>query len=111
MKDKTCKDRIKESWKQTQKDWQEHKEDYIYLNESFILCADYVEKGTFSDQKRGYKRIQFSWGGPSDELRVFKTGRGRDKIEYWFLDWFDGAKLDVTNNKIAQEIVSYYNFS
>jgi hypothetical protein len=56
------------------------------------LCFDYVPRGTFDDQEEGYFRFQMSWGGPGDEFRFFV---GIDKvvhrIEYWFLDWYDGA--------------------
>ena len=35
-----------------------------------------------------------SWGGPSDELR-FVVGASHEIIfvEYWLLDWFDGASI------------------
>ncbi len=56
------------------------------------LAFDYVAPGTFDDQREGYFRYQLSWGGPSDEFRFFA---GPDlschRVEYWFLDWFDGA--------------------
>ena len=57
------------------------------------LCFDYVEPGTFGDQQeQGYFRYQLSWGGPSDEFRFFVDWEGDPyKIEYWFMDWFDGA--------------------
>lgn len=106
--DKSCENRIKEAWANTIKDWNDNQKDKEYLDQSFILCVDYVQPHTFQGQKRGYKRIQFSWGGPSDELRVFRTGRGIDKIEYWFMDWFDGAMLNVTKDEVANEIVEYY---
>lgn len=67
------------------------------------LSFDYVTPGTFNDQKRGYWRYQISWGGPSDEFRFYgdSGGRGRihiDRAEYWYLDWWDGASVDVTND-------------
>ncbi|MEZ5367523.1 MAG: hypothetical protein R2748_35555 [Bryobacterales bacterium] len=56
------------------------------------LAFDYVEPGTFEDQKEGYFRYQLSWGGPSDEFRFFiNPDLSCHRIEYWFLDWFDGA--------------------
>lgn len=51
------------------------------------LCFDLVAMGTFDDQTRPYYRYQISWGGPSDEFRFYQDG----SIEYWFMDWFDGA--------------------
>ena len=87
-KQKKCKDLVAGEWKDRQKDLQ--KEDFDGL------CFDYVEANTFEEQKEGYWRWQFSWGGPGDELRAFVN---RDdsihRLEYWYLDWFDGAKVNV----------------
>ena len=65
---------------------------YGSLNEyglSFDYC--YPDKGN-----PGYFRYQLSWGGPSDEFRIYADKRSEYnwviwKIEYWFMDWFDGA--------------------
>ena len=64
------------------------------------MCLDFVEAGTFREQREDYVRYQFSWGGPSDELRFYKNG----DIEYWFLDWFDGACINVTDDNTAIDI-------
>ena len=45
-----------------------------------------------------YYRYQLSWGGPSDEIRFYPSG----KIEYVFLDWFCGIGFDVTSEEWAQ---------
>lgn len=56
------------------------------------LCFDYVAPNTFEGQKEGYFRYQISWGGPSDEFRFYANPDfSHHRIEYWFLDWFDGA--------------------
>jgi hypothetical protein len=61
------------------------------INE-YALCFDYVAPGTFDDQTEGYFRYQISWGGPGDEFRFFVNPDFTvHRIEYWFLDWFDGA--------------------
>jgi hypothetical protein len=61
------------------------------------LCFDYVPGGTFSDQREAYFRYQLSWGGPSDEFRFFvNPDFSCHRIEYWFLDWFDGAHQILT---------------
>ncbi len=63
------------------------------------LAFDYVAPETFGDdQPEGYFRYQLSWGGPSDEFRIYadQVGEWRwsvYRIEYWFLDWFDGASI------------------
>lgn len=60
------------------------------------LAFDYVAPETFNDQPEGWFRYQLSTGGPGDEFRIFaqKVDDYRFsvyRIEYWFLDWFDGA--------------------
>lgn len=61
------------------------------------LCFDYVPPGTFTDQREGYFRYQLSWGGPSDEFRFFVSlNLSCHRVEYWFLDWFDGAHVVLT---------------
>jgi hypothetical protein len=75
------------------------------------LSFDYVEAGTFEDQEEGYFRYQLSWGGPSDEFRFFV---GPDfapyRIEYWYLDWFDGASRRLHGDALAllKEIFGWF---
>ena len=68
----------------------ETSEESIY---EYGLSFDYVAPGTFKDQAEAYWRYQLSWGGPSDEIRFFASQPDGPayKIEYWLLDWFDGA--------------------
>ena len=69
--------------------------DIGYFSE-YGLSFDYVEPDTFDDQPVGYWRYQLSWGGPSDEFRFWYNGNRVYSIEYWFMDWFDGAKRQLT---------------
>ena len=89
-RDLRCADLVEEKWTERQEDLK---------NPEFEgLSFDYVEPHTFDNQPEGYWRWQFSWGGPSDELRGFVNEHGElHRVEYWYMDWFDGAKLDVTN--------------
>ena len=67
-------------------------------DENYIegLCFDYVDPKTFPDQLEGYWRWQLSWGGPSDEFRIYiNPDKSVHRIEYWYLDWFDGAKVEL----------------
>jgi len=65
--------------------------------DEYGLCFDYVAIGTFKDQKRGYFRWQLSWVGPADEFRFYVDEHFDPvEIEYWFLDWFDGASLTLS---------------
>ena len=82
---------------------------------------DYVEPGTFTDQDEGYLRFQISWGGPSEEIRFYVSptqnagyyGVRPDwhlyRIEFWYLDWFDGACVDITKNDTARAVFDLFN--
>ena len=73
---------------------------FDYANQSG-LCFDRVEAGTFKDQRAAYWRWQLSWGGPSQEFRLYDNG----DLEFWHLDWFDGACVDV-QDEIFQNLMS-----
>lgn len=102
MENKTCKDKVKDKLKSRMEDltklWKLYLEDSKKSDEDlgnmydYGLSFDYVTSNTFKGQKRGYFRYQLSWGGPSDEFRFYVDYDLKPyKIEYWFLDWFDGA--------------------
>ena len=75
---------------------------FDYLNDGYFLGWDFVEPFTFEDQKAGYWRLQISWGGPSSEYRIYVDGEKEiRKIEYWYLDWFDGANVDVPHDSVS----------
>ena len=88
--EKTCQERIHEQWQQRKKDLERYGTDFE------ALSFDYVEPHTFTDQLEGYWRWQYSWGGPSDELRAYvNSDKEIHRLEYWFMDWMDGAKLEL----------------
>ena len=76
-------------------------EDFFdYVNQSG-LSFDFVEAGTFEGQSVGYWRFQMSWGGPSDEFRIYTDyDKNINYIEYWYMDWFDGASIRVNDDII-----------
>jgi hypothetical protein len=80
--------------------------DPVEIINGIILDAGWVEheseffKGAIH---REYYRIQFSWGGPSDELRIY-----HDRVEYRFMDWFDGASIDVTHDRAVVFLVGWF---
>ena len=80
---------------------QEHLEDRLKeLHTVEGLCFDYVDPNTFTDQKEGYWRWQLSWGGPGDEFRIYvNPDKSVHRIEYWYLDWYDGAKVTLDPEK------------
>ena len=82
---------IRKLWAMYRKDCEASDPDLGNWNE-YGLCLDYVAPGTFNGQKRGYIRYQLSTGGPGDEFRFYlDENLELTRIEYWFLDWFDGA--------------------
>jgi len=93
--------------------------DHGTLNE-YGLCFDYVAAGTFNlsirlsmlpDPKTGYFLWQLSTGGPGDEFRFYcDPAFSLDRVEYVFLDWYDGAtvKLDGADLDLLREIWENY---
>ena len=75
---------------------------YDRFNE-YGLSFDYVPSDTFEDQDRGYFRYQISYGGPSEEFRFYYCDENLYPydIEFWYLDWFDGASHTLTGNDKA----------
>jgi hypothetical protein len=71
---------------------------------SYGLSFDFVEAGTFGDQKEGYYCYQLSWGGPSDEIRFYHN----KSIEYVFLDWGTGVGFSVNTEKWAKWLLDWF---
>jgi len=99
-KDNSCKSRIEGEVKARLRDLHRLREAYqdgaegeeIESIFDYGLSFDYVAPGTFDGQKEGYFRYQLSWGGPSDEFRFFvNPDMSCHRVEYWLMDWFDGA--------------------
>lgn len=75
------------------------------------LSFDYVPPETFDGQKEAYFRCQLSWGGSSDEFRFFvNPDLSLHRVEYWFLDWFDGAHrvLDGKDESLLCELWEWF---
>ncbi len=114
-KQATCADRVSEHlddrledlqklWKLWLSDCEASDEDLGNMYE-YGLCFDYVAPDTFSDQHEGYFRYQLSYGGPSDEFRIYANKSIEHawvvyRIEYWFLDWFDGASITLEGENL-----------
>lgn len=70
------------------------------LRANYGLCFDYVAPETFKEQPEGFFRYQLSTGGPGDEFRFFvNPDFSVHRIEYGFLDWFDGANVVLTGSE------------
>ena len=110
--EKTCKDKVSAAFANRQADIEklfrldqagdEEGDPDIGTWSEYGLCFDYVAPGTFTDQERGYFRYQLSYGGPSEEYRFYCDERlAITSVEFWYLDWFDGAKVDVTGGSLG----------
>ena len=75
-----------------------HFEDYYdYVNQTG-LSFDFVAADASEGRSWGYWRWQLSTGGPGDEFRIFTDiQKNIDRIEYVYLDWFDGATHKIEN--------------
>lgn len=90
--DKKCSERVEDAFKSRMEDIRTlYKAQDDALND-YGLGIDRVEAGTFEKQRAPYIRYQLSWGGPSEEFRIYDNG----EVEFWYLDWYDGACVEVT---------------
>lgn len=71
---------------------------------NYGLSFDFVDAGTFDDQKEGYYRYQLSWGGPSEEIRFYQDG----SIIFVYLDWFSGVGFDVSGEDWALWLKNFF---
>jgi len=112
-KQQTCTERIEQSYTGRMDDLKDiltcsgdfaHCEDLMQGLNEYGLGFDYVEHEE-EEEKENFWRFQISWGGPSEEFRIYTDGKEGEiqKIEFWFLDWFDGASKDVTEEKINND--------
>src|SRR5262245_11252970 len=111
---KNCRQRIKSELKNRLTDLQKilhgKSSDIESLGE-YGLAFDYVASGTFTDQEEGYFRYQLSSGGPSDEFRFFTDAQQHcHRIEYWFLDWFDGTSVTLQDDDKALLLKIFEDF-
>ena len=119
-RERTCAERVAGQWESRKEDFRAildaecaglepgdegWPEQYGPFNE-YGLWFDYVAPDTFDDQPEAFFRYGLSTGGPGDELRFYHDAGATYcyRIEYWFLDWFDGAMLDVTHDEVARGV-------
>lgn len=102
MTQPTCADLVVDQWERTREALQAFQNDDLTNEDGtelgeYGLSFDFVEPNTFDDQPVGYWRYLMSWGGPADEIRynLDEDSRYGLKIEYWYLQWFDGASVHL----------------
>ena len=109
-KQKKCIDLVNKKYQSRLKDLRE-----AYNNQNIDLSTwlseyglnwDYVVPNTFDNQEDGYYRWQLSWGGPSYEFRIYTDNKKNiQSVQYWYLDWFDGASITVNDEEIINIII------
>lgn len=116
----TCQERVRAQWASTLDDLEklwalylrdpDEEDDDLGSLYDYGLAFDYVAPYTFRDQAEGYWRWQLSTGGPADEIRFFAShgGAGCYRIMYWFIDWYDGASVDVTGVKLVHDLWGWF---
>lgn len=126
---RTCKEMVKPAFNARLSElkvcWKAYTEDkdIVYRGETYTpesfseygLGFDYVAPRTFKGQKLGYFRYQLSWGGPSEELRYYVRAEYKQpfkvyKVEFWYLDWFDGAKTTMRAGKNFEFLTEIFEF-
>jgi hypothetical protein len=117
-RDLSCKERVQDHFesriddlrtllKLYYEDCEAYDEDLGNLNE-YGLSFDYTPA---EDGEPGYFVYLISWGGPSEEFRFYvDLDMIPYKVEFWFKDWFDGAKhtLRESNLEFMTEFFTEY---
>lgn len=111
---KSCKGRIDKELKERIEDFknalegkypnEEEFEDFLEWLNCYALAYD-------DDPYYRAKRLELSYGGPQDYFLFFYDQEGgRYRIEYHFLDWFDGAErvLEGDDFEIMKEVFENY---
>ena len=133
----TCKELVNEKFNEVEQDYkdaQKYFEELLSIDpdkqeefkckdkyNKFFYCEDffdYVNSNALSwdwvdaeDEKNpGYYRLQLSWGGPSDEFRIYTIGDTLevDVIDYYYMDWFDGASIPVPYSSISWDVCQMF---
>lgn len=90
------------SYNQEKEQYNGYSDFFDYANQAG-LSFDRVEAETFKDQEEPYWRWQLCWGGPSQEFRLFDDGN----LEFWHLDWFDGACV-IVQDEIFKDLMNKF---
>ena len=136
-KQPTCRELVNEKFNQVEQDYQDAEKyfDKLYQlsddeqeqyktkdkHNKFFYCEDlfdYVNNTALSwdyveaedEDNPAYYRLQLSWGGPSDEFRIYTIGDTLDIdcIDYHYMDWFDGASIPVFENTASFNVCQMF---
>ncbi len=99
---KTCSELIRDKLERRMTDFKQALKSYEENNYEKIVTEDgdeyediidwivYYSLGIYDDDYYRAKRLELSYGGPQDYFLYFPI---LERIEYHYLDWFDGASL------------------
>ena len=106
MTTEKCSDRISTEWEAERKKLTAMTDREI---KDYPLSFDYVEADTLGTHD-AYHRYQMSWGGPQDEIRFYVVSdvEFSHKVTYAFLDWYDEAEIDITDEAITERFRKIY---
>jgi hypothetical protein len=133
VKKETCKDKVEPALQNIIQDWTEAQkyydideekryspkdeslsdyEDFFDYVNNYGLCFDYVSPNTFDNQDVGYFRYQVCYGGPTQEFRIYTDyNKNIDRIEFWYLNWFDGSEVETDEDIIKQVLRDFIDCS
>jgi len=104
-KTRSCADRINGEWAGRLREFRALLDagdgghpDYGILEEAYY--GWYTVGAKESPRSVAYMQLVLSGGGPAEQLRFYDDGI----VEYVFLDWGDGASIDVTKEPIVWEL-------
>lgn len=114
--EKTCQHRIDEhlpgriaqvaEWLEAEREGEEP--DEMFLSVEYVV-PEVPEGETGTCAPVPFFRLLMSYGGPSDEFRIYASPVGLScgqmvwrcwKVEYVFLDWFDGAVRELSGSNL-----------
>ena len=95
------------SQKKEHDQYDDYEDFYDYVNQTALSWDRVIYDCRVTGDKRGYFRLQLSWGGPGDEFRIYADyDKSIDYIEYWYLDWYDGASVRVGADTASYHVCS-----
>ena len=88
---------------------QQLKDLYTLADDGDDSAREEIYEMAYGIDRREILRVTWSGGGPADYLEITHSGGDILRVEYLYQDWYDGARLDVSEEsaayRYAEEIV------
>jgi hypothetical protein len=98
LENKSCADLIAGELKDRE---QQLKQLYTLADDGDDSAREQIYEMAYGIDRREILRIVWSGGGPADYLEITHSGGDILRVEYLYQDWFDGARLDVSEGSAA----------